>query len=244
LTAIRNHSHIPLIAIAAIVIAGCGGGTTNPEPAPTAKTHILADGDQWQYSLTGSEVLGGTNFTLNGTDTQVVSKTTLNGTPVLAITTTDDFLANGQHITVSDITYESQDPVSGDLKLVADTRGPNNSLRTVTGDQVVNKGTFGAGFTSKATITFDNGDTQTDNVTVEGHTFVTVPSGTYNTWQEAVTKNDTNGQLSNDVEWWAPEIGGFVKENVNGSQPGFEIHITLALLSTTVVPPTPSATPR
>jgi len=177
---------------------------------------------------------------LSGTETVVLATTTLNGAPVFQVTTTDDFMALNQHITVSGTAYESQDPASGAVKLIADTRGPGNTLRTVTKSQVVNKGTFGPGFTSTSTITFDNGDTQTDVESIQGHLFVTVPSGTYNTWQERLTKTDTNGETSTNVVWSAPEIGRFVKANINAAQPGFENHITLALISTNVLP---SSTP-
>jgi len=240
-TSTIKRSRIAVIAIAVIATAGCGGGgASDPGPAPTPATVILADGDQWQYSLTGSEVLGGTNFTLNGTETVVLTATTFNGAPAFQITTTDDFMANDQHIVVSGIAYESQDPITNAVKLIADTRGPGNSLRNVTNIQVVNRGTFGTGFTSKSTITFDNGDTQTDGEIVQGHTFVTVPSGTYNTWQEQLTKNDTNRETSTNVLWVAPGVGRFVKANVNGAQPGFENHITLALMSTNVTSSTPA----
>jgi len=170
-----------------------------------------------------------------------VSNATLGGTPVLMITTTDDLMASGQHVVVSGISYQSQDPITGSTKLIADTRGPGNSLRNVTNYQVVSKGTFGAGFRSTSTITFDTGDTQTDGLNVQSHNFITVPSGAYNTWQEAVTKQDTNGQATDNIQWWAPEIG-VVEATVHATQPGFENHITLKLISTNVTPPaTPGA---
>jgi len=59
--------------------------------------------------------------------------------------------------------------------------------------------------------------------------------------QEAVTKQDTNGQATDNIQWWAPEIG-VVEATVHATQPGFENHITLKLISTNVTPPaTPGA---
>ena len=234
-----------IIGAVALALTGCGGGgggSTDSGPLPAGTLHAFVDGDQWQYSLAGTESLGGQNFTLTGTETKTVAATTLNGAPVLAVTTHDVFLVDTQSIDESTTSYETQDPITGDIKLVADTQGPGGSLRMVTTQQVVQSGSFGTGTSRSSSVTFDSGQTQSSSESIQGHTFITVPTGTYNTWQALLTKTDTNGISSTDNEWWAPEIGAFIKATVSGTEPGFTIHFTLSLTSTTVVPPSTPAT--
>lgn len=233
---VKKVNSIGLVGLAAISIAGCGGGggTSNPDTPPSTTPHIYAAGDQWQYDLFGEEMLGGQNLSLSGTETQAVTSTTLSGKPVLAMTTTDNFIVNNQNVVQSTTSYVTQDPTTGAITLVADTQGPNESVRTVTKLQITQNGTLATGSTSASTLTFDDGDVEKTSQAVQGYTFLKVPAGTFNAWETLNQETDTNGVASTATQEWVPNLGAFVKAQISGTQPGFTIHFTLALTSTTV----------
>jgi hypothetical protein len=225
-----------------LLLSGCGGGgggATNAFPLATT-TRMSQNGNTWNYSLTGVGTVNGHTEAVTGSVTSIISQYVINGQTVFSRTTQISSLIGGSPYSSTTTAYFVQDS-TGEVFEVGDTGGPGNSVRILNAPVPVTVGAWSLSTSQSQSGTFTNGDTFQSVFAVQGTEVVTTPIGTFTTWKttnlESLTSNGTTTN-SNTTQWFAPEMGAYVKlygtaTVTNGSQVG-TLTITATLTSTNV----------
>lgn len=226
-----------LLTVLAFSGCGGGGGSSNNTPAPFAlatQTRTVAPGDSWTYSVTGSgKNTAGTNVTVTGTVRISVTTATLGSSPVLALASSHTYVvSDGSSLIGTTTVFFTQD-AQGNIIGLGDDQGAGGTIRTLIAPSEQYPGTWSPTSAFSTTQSFTNGDSQFDTFAVVGSQVVSVPVGSFTTWQANETTMIGTSQDA-DIIWFAPEMGMFVKATEQGNLNGALFTLNLILTSTNV----------
>lgn len=238
---------------ALLLIAVAGGCNSSPPsaaqsapaaPLPTvplaAELRVLQPGDNWEYEGTVEVRFHETGKTvaLKTARTVSVVQAKLDGKPFLALVTADEGTApNGYREVLSWSHYFTQDPKTRDVIGHADTRGKDNSVRTVAVPSLDLPGTWQATTTFTFEDLFSNGDKDNKSVAVTGTEEVETPFARVACWKATVqgtTVERGEPRTSRSTVWVAPQLGQPVKIQSTVSFPNRTLTGTSVLKSTNV----------
>jgi len=176
-----------------LLLTGCGGGSGGSGVvAPTTRAivtnnlRVFANGDNIQYSMTGSVTTGGVNSPLTGTATFSI---TTNSSPLDPTGTTRSVntvamtgtFSNGTPFSSNGLTYYSQDAI-GNYSVYGDSTSlwitsPVSGFVTVVKSPITSPDSWINSYTQQ------NGDLTTDTITVIGKATVATGMGTFETYK-------------------------------------------------------------
>ena len=210
------------------LLGGCGGGgggTTavapTARPIVTSTLRTFANGDNIQYTMTGSVTTGGVNFALTGSATFSISTNsspldptgTARSVNTTALTGT---FSNGTPFASNELTYYSQD-ATGNFNTYGDST-PGWITIPATGFVTDIKSPIVAPNSWINSYTQQNGDVTSDTITVIGKATVATGMGTFETFKYQVDSTVTlaagGSDVATTIEYIVPSIGP-VKETIN-----------------------------
>lgn len=230
---------IALLTVTTVVGCGGGGGSDNPSPSPsssavyplTARLRTAQSGDTATYTGSGtfSEVGSSGSVPLTASVIDTYTATTFRGAPSLLSTTSITFRVEGSDIVENLSSINRQDGATGDLFVVS-TDASDAALTTPV---IFLPGTFRNGYSHSADYVYEDGSPSSRRTfTVVGTEIVSTPIGRFETWKAVAT--ETEGDTSSQsTQWFAPQLGTFVKADVIQSLDGGRqtIRFSLALSS-------------
>jgi len=217
------------IIFSVLLLTGCGGGSGGSGVvAPTTRAivtnnlRVFTNGDNIQYSMTGSVTTGGVNFPLTGTATYSI---TTNSSPldptgiarsVNTIAMTGTF-SDGTPFSSNSSTYYSQD-ATGNYNIYGDSTSlwvtsPVSGFVTGLRSPIVSPDSWINSYTQQ------NGDVTSDTITVIGKATVTTGLGTFETFKiqtdSTVTLAAGGTDVFTEVDYVVPSIGP-IKLTISG----------------------------
>jgi len=211
------------IVFSILSLTGCGvsdntsgGGTVTPTTRPIVSNTLrtFTNGDNIQYSMTGSVTTGGVNLTLTGTAT---SSFTANSSPfdptgvtrsVKSLTMSGTF-SDGTPFVSNGSSFYSQD-ATGNFNIYGDSIGfwittPATGFVTGVKSPIVSPDSWVNFYIQQ------NGDKTNATVTVLGNATVTTGMGTFQTYMiqtvSTVTRVAGGVDVSNEIDYVVPRIG-------------------------------------
>lgn len=237
---------------AALALTGCGGGGTPATGKYFPLSPVLRGlqvGDDWQYTITGTVTTGaGVPQNLDSTrslaTTSVISNQLNASTAAIQYTMT--LVPSGAltGTTYSYTEYYSQDlSKTLNISLNADAGAANPTVTTNQPTRVASNiaeiipGQWANNTAVVASTGFSNGQSMQEALTVTGTQPLNVPIGLFTTWVTSEARNDPNGISWNATNWWAPEMGAPVQQQIVMKIPGANVTLSMTLqLSGTDVP--------
>ncbi|BDI30331.1 hypothetical protein CCAX7_23820 [Capsulimonas corticalis] len=221
------------------VLAGCGGGggggaTAVAQGGSSATMHLLRTGDQWDYNLSGElDATSGQKYPITGSAHFEVGSATLNTLTFNTMVETITVTANNQTATTTETVYFTQDPTNHSITEIADKASDTAALKIVSTPQVIYPGTWTSPLSQRSQITFNDGTFENTLLSVNNIETVNTSGGNYNAYKAVLAETASSGSTTH-TEWWAPEIGNFVKTTESAPISLGQLTVTLQLVSTNV----------
>lgn len=214
---------------------GCGGGGGSSQDLSTPVTpqttvRAPTSGDSWTYSVTGQS---SSNGNYSGTETESQANDSYNGVACLRQTNSASYLfSNGTQTLIQTIWATV---VSGVVTPIAVNLGTGNGNENVTASTNPTPTALTQHLSLAGSVTLSDGTVFDNTWTVTGTARVQTPAGTFDTWVVSHTHTTTSGETERATEYWAPELGTYVKDVINTTEPnGVTVNATAVLASTTV----------
>jgi len=206
-----------------LLLTGCagnsGGGASTPatptvRPIITNTLRTFVNGDNIQYSMTGTVFTGGVNLTLTGTASYAI---TTNASPLdptntvrsVATLAMNGTYSNGTPFSSNGLTYFSQDAYGSINKY-----GDSMSLwitSPASGFITSFKSPFNSPYSWINTYTQQNGDKSSDSKLIVGKATATTGMGTFEVYQVQTDSTTTlaagGSDISTETDYFVPSIG-------------------------------------
>jgi hypothetical protein len=219
---------VGLWIVIGLVACGGGGGGGNQLPSIALKTsslRISQPNDSLTYSVSGTWNQSGSNYSVTGTYSDIITTTTItspvSNTQCKIDATSLNITVNNVPVSANSFNYFTQDG-SGNQYTYGEGDGSTNKWITspIAGYVKEIISPMAVGDSLSYNVTYDNGDTESSSYVVTAKEYVSTAIANYESYKVNVTQttNYASGTTTKEVQninaWVVPGLG-IVKENIN-----------------------------